>query len=62
MDGTGYRAAMARGLGVFERVADDLLGGGEALARERDREADRERVRDAVRLAHQRSARRRMLS
>jgi hypothetical protein len=61
MERTGYRLAVARGATVFERVADDLLGGGAALARERDAAADRERVVDAVRRAHQRGARRRML-
>ena len=61
MEHTGYRLAAARGAALFERMADDLLGSGAALARERDTAADRERVVDAVRRAHQRGARRRML-
>ena len=61
MERIGYRLAAARGAAVFERMADDLLGPGAALARERDAAADRERVVDAVRRAYQRSARRRML-
>ena len=60
MAGTGYRIAVARGLTIFERVADDLLGGS-APVRERSAAAERELIRDAVRRKHQRSARRRRL-
>ena len=61
MAGTGYRIAVARGLAVFERVADDLLGGGAVPVQERDAATERELIRDAVRRMHQRSARRRPL-
>jgi hypothetical protein len=61
MAGTGYRIAVARGLTVFERVADDLLGGEAIPVRERDATAERELIRDAVRRMHKRSARRRPL-
>jgi hypothetical protein len=61
MTGTGYRIAVARGLSVLERVADDLLGDGASPTRERDAATDRELIRDAVRRMHQRSARRRPL-
>ena len=61
MDGTGYRIASARGLLIFERFADDLLGGSTSPPQGRDVEADRDAVRDAVRRAHQRMSRRRRL-
>jgi hypothetical protein len=61
MAGTGYQIAMARGLSVLERVADDLLSAGRVPVRERDAEVERELIRDAVRRTHQRSARRRPL-
>lgn len=61
MDRTGYRIAMARGVSIFERVAEDLLSSGATPARERDAVADRELIRDHVRRMHQRSIRRRRL-
>ena len=61
MDGTGYRIAMARGVAIFERVAEDLLSSGEAPARARDAAADRELIRDRVRRLHKRSVRRQRL-
>ena len=61
MTGTGYRIAVARGLAVLERVADDLLSDGVSPTRERDAAADRELIRESVRRKHQRSARRRPL-
>ncbi|MDQ1625243.1 MAG: hypothetical protein QOJ49_741 [Actinomycetota bacterium] len=61
MDNSGYRVAVARGLTILERVADDLLGDGTSPDRDRDADADRALIRDAVRRAHQRNARRRPL-
>ena len=62
MAGAGYFIAVARGLTIFERVADDLLSGSStAPVRERSPAAERELIRDAVRRKHQRSARRRRL-
>ena len=61
MEHTGYRVAMARGLTILERVADDLLSSGSPLEGGRDAAAERELIREAVRREHQRSARRRRL-
>ena len=61
MAGTGYRIAVARGLSIFERVAEDLLGDGTAPVRERNAAAERELILDAARRKHQRGARRRPL-
>jgi hypothetical protein len=53
--------ASARGLTVFENVADDLLGGGGTTVREREAAAHRELIREVVSRVHQRNARRRPL-
>lgn len=61
MGGTGYRIAVARGLTIFERVADDLLSPDGVRAGERDAAADRALIREHVRRVHRRSIRRQRL-
>jgi len=61
MGATGYRIAAARGLTIFERVADDLFSPDGVRAEERDAAADRALIREHVRRVHRQSVRRQRL-